>query len=386
MCFHKEMVNFLLNENMDNLPIDLLNPIRPSVKKGRGLRRFLRVVVVLVGLLVIARIVLPYVALRLINSKLAALPEFNCVVNDLDLHLLDRSFTLKNIVMTKRNGKIPVVFFTSNKILVRVESWEHRATEIVVDSCVLNMVNGKTKETSQFFVNKEWIEFAKQLPLKPNTFEVKNGELHYIESGKYLPTDLSLKKIKIRGDNLENIIKVRDTLPSRIVLNSELEGTYFKALIKLDKSTKNLVVKCNASHGPVKLKRVRNILKKYTMFDVQEGTLSASTHFTIRNKRIKGQLVPIIKDAVFFNEAKKKDKQFFQRLKEGFIKTGLKIFENHKTGEIKAEVEVDSPLKKIKFDVKQIIIDAFSKSLQDTSKQETKNDKKKARKKKKRKK
>lgn len=352
---------------MQKTPKGSQNPLSLQEKKARRKRRIWRTIVTIAGFLVIIRIALPVVALKLINNKLEKLPQYLCHVEDLDVSFMDLSFTLKGIDMWKRNGKVKVPFFKCNQINIHVESFKKRASRIWVDSCVLNLVKGQNKESSQLTLDEAWIELARKMPLKPNTFIVRSGELHYLELYRKPHIDVIAKKISIRGENLENLKKITDSLPSRITLTAIAEGAQLKSVIKLDKQKQKPEIKATTSLSPMPLKNINDVLRAYTQFDVESGTFSMHSQFHVKNNHINGFAKPVVKKLVLFDREKDKHKPFGKRVKEAAIQLGANILKNNKTEQITAKVEISGNLKNPKVSIWQIILDglcnAFSNSV-----------------------
>src|SRR5512140_2223317 len=74
------------------------------------------VILCILVLLVAVRIALPHVIKSQINKKLASLPDYQGHVADVDLHIYRGAYSIKGIELDKKNGAVPVPFFSADYI------------------------------------------------------------------------------------------------------------------------------------------------------------------------------------------------------------------------------------------------------------------------------
>lgn len=346
--------------------------LTPLERKTRRRRRILRTLTIITGILVIVRIVLPFVAVRLINNKLSKLPDYTFHVTDIDMSLLTASITLKGIEMKKKNGKIPVPFMRCNLAHLHIESFRKRASEIKIDSGWVNLVKGPTRELSQISLPDEWIELIKEIPFKPNTIKVNNGEVHYREYHRKPNIDIVMKELKIDAQNLENLKGIKDTLPSIATLTAVVEGARLKSVIQLDQQREKPVVKAITTLAPMQLSNVNDLLRAYTGFDVEKGTLSIYSDLKLNGNKFTGYGVPVIKNFVLFDAKEDKEKPVGKRILEAGIQGVANIFKSKekekKQEKISARVEVSGTIKNPKLNVWQILLSALKESMSQTIK------------------
>lgn len=323
----------------------------------------MRTVIVIIGILAIIRIALPFVALRLINKKLSRFPDFICHIDDLDISFISRSITLRGIEMKRKNGKVDVPFFKCNMIHVHVESFKHRLSEIKVDSCVLNLVKGKTKDASHFSLDEGWIKLAKEMPLKPNTLTVNNGSIHFIEKYRSPDVDLSMEHVKVNGTNLQNGAGDSSLYPSLVTIEGDLEGAKFKSSIKLNTQKKALMLEAVSSFTPVNVQRIKNFLVLYADFDVKSGSLSASSVIKIRNNRLDGVIDPVARDLVFYDKKKDEKKKLGAKVKQFTLQVAADVLGKSETDKISTKIELHGPLDEVKVNVWQIILEGLKRSI-----------------------
>lgn len=344
--------------------------LTPFERRARRRRRILRTLVIVVGILVIIRIALPFVAVRLINDKMSKLPDYVFHVDDIDLSLLTASITLKGIEMKKKNGKISVPFVKCNVVYVHIESFSKRASEIKVDSAWMNLVTGPTKELSQISLPQEWIQLLKEIPFKPNTIVVNTGEIHYREFHRKPNIDMVVTELKVDARNLENLEEIKDTLPSIATITALVEGAKLKSVIQLDQQKKKPVVTAITTLEPLQLSRANDLFRAYTDFDVEKGTISLYSNLKLDGNRFSGYGVPVIKNFVLFEAKNDKEKPVGKRILEAGIQGVANIFKKKdkekQEDKISARVEVNGTIENPELNVWQILFSAWKKSMHQT--------------------
>ena len=339
----------------------MVEKLTKSERKSRRKRRFLRTLVVTVGLLIMIRIALPFVILRTINKELEVLPTYTCVVQDISMSLIDQSITLKGIKMTKKNGKIDVPFFVSGDINVFLESYEKRTVKVIVETCILNLVKGKTKELSQLTIDDELKEMLKEIPLKPNTFILHHAEVHFIEKYRSPNIDLSVKNITIDGRNIENSDGSAAKFPAILTINGEFEGGKLKAVAKLNKQEKQPRVNLVSSLRPFQIKNARNFLKVYADLDVDSGTLAATSIINIYEGRMDGFIDPVAKNLVFHKDYDKEKPKLGKRIKQSLL-DGVSKLLGREEEKIETRIELHGTMGEVKIDVWKVVSEGLKNS------------------------
>lgn len=342
------------------------NPEKKSEKK----HLFFRYFIIIISVLIVLRIFLPIVALRVINNKLASLPNYICIVHGFDISILNKSITLKNIEMKKRNGKIDVPLFTSNDIYVHLESYKARTSKVVVDSCRLNLVKGKNDETSQLWVDKELIELLANMPLKQNILIVKNADVHFIEKHPSANIDVSIKSMNIEAKNIENENNSTAKYPSSILIKGNFEGGKLNIRANLNKQKKDPMMHIVASFSPIQVSKIKNFLKVYADLKVDSGILSASSTFNIYNGRIDGFIDPIAKNLEFHKSSKESEVQLIDRIKERSLNVASKLLGKGESEKIVTRIELHGPLSEVKVNVWDIIQEGLKRSFTNEKKED----------------
>ncbi len=96
-------------------------PLSREQKRKRRGRRFLRVLIVVIGVILIINFSLEYILLKVVNKKLQELDGYEGHVEDIDLHLWRGAYQIEGIEINKTGGKIPFPFFSADVIDLSVE-------------------------------------------------------------------------------------------------------------------------------------------------------------------------------------------------------------------------------------------------------------------------
>ena len=302
-------------------------------------------------LLIVIRIILPYVVLHYANKKLANLDSYYGHIEDVDISLYRGAYIIKNMYLNKDDPvtKNQTRFFTSKDIDLSLE-WGalfHGSIvgKLVFDSPELFFTKDRT-ELSQ--VRKDTSDFRNVLeslmPLKVNRFEVNNGSIHYIDNASVPKVDISLKQTHILALNLTNVINKKIELPSTVTAQATVyEGT-LNYNMKLNALAANATFELNAELKNTNLVLLNDFLRAYGNFDVEKGRFSLYTEMAAKEGKFKGYVKPIIKGLQVIG-AKDTNDTFSHKLWEYIVGAAGMIFKNQKEDQIASKVRVEGDFK-----------------------------------------
>ncbi len=255
----------------------------------------------ILGVLIAARIALPYILLKLVNKELTRIHGYRGHVNGLDVSLFRGAYTLKTIYLDKTSGKVPVHFFSAQTMDLSLE-WKalfHRRIvgKITVIDPVLNFVSGPTEATSQTGIDSSWtVVIGKLMPLKLNRFEIIGGEIHYRDFYSKPKVDLYARQVHIVASNLSNVNRQKVELPSTVTGTAMVYGGKAVLNLRINALAPAPTFEARAEMVGLDLTNLNNFLEAYGNFDVRQGTISIYMEAAARDKAIKGYVKPIIKD------------------------------------------------------------------------------------------
>ena len=122
----------------------------PALKKARRNKRRWIIFISIIAVLIIIRLILPFIVLKYVNKTLANLKDYYGHVEDIDIALIRGAYQINDIKITKKDSSSQkldsIPFFTAREIDLSVE-WKaifkgSVVGEIFVEDPVLNFVKG----------------------------------------------------------------------------------------------------------------------------------------------------------------------------------------------------------------------------------------------------
>lgn len=306
-----------------------------------------KIILGIVVLLVVVRLVLPYILLHYANKSLANMKGYYGHVDDLDLSLYRGAYTIHDIYLNKIDSLTneQTEFFKSKKVDTSIE-WEalfHGS--FVGEFKFLSPVLKFTKHKVEIGDLKKDLNYFQTLldsimPLKINRVEMTDGEIHYIDFTKSPKVDVSLKEIHLLASNLTNVIDKDVKLPSTINAEAVCYGGTLSYKMKLNALEEYPTFDINAELKNTKLVQLNDFLTSYAGFDVNKGSFGLYTEMAAKEGKFKGYVKPLIKDLDVVGKEDKRDK-FFQKLKESLIGAVGVIFRNPKSDQVATKVSFE---------------------------------------------
>ncbi|WP_045467057.1 DUF748 domain-containing protein [Sporocytophaga myxococcoides] len=310
---------------------------------------YLKIGVILLGILVAFRLALPYIVLKYVNNTLSELNGYKGHVENIDIHLIRGAYTIHHLNIEKTEGKSYVPFFLAKKTDLSIQ-WKALfkgalVGEVIIYNSALNFVNG-SKGTSQNGGNNDWREPVKKLfPLKINRFEVLNGEIHYRDYSASPDINLYLQSVHTVANNLTNSEKLSKTLVANITATGKVMKTgHFSFTLEFDPYADSPYFNMDAKMEKLPATELNDFFKAYGNFDVQEGTVGLYIEAAGKDGGIKGYVKPLIEN---LNVLKPKEEKPgpLRFLYEAAIEGLAEIFKNHPKDRVATKVPFSGQLK-----------------------------------------
>jgi uncharacterized protein YhdP len=323
-------------------------------------------------LLVALRIALPFIVKEYVNNQLSSIPEYRGSIQDVDIHLWRGAYEIEGVELLKTTGKVPVPFFSADRIDLSVE-WGALfdgsiVGEILFQNPKINFVSAPSEEQSQEGIDESWQETVKDLfPLKINRFEIVNGQIHYRDFHSNPKVDVYLHSINALATNLTNSEDLSEDLVANISAEGiAMETGTFKVNSKIDPYTPEPTFDLNFSLRKIELTKLNDFLKAYASFDVQGGTFDLDGEFAASNGSFKGYIKPIFRNMEVFS-LEEEHQNVFEFLWESVAGLVTEIFENQPKDQVATKVPLSGNLKNPTADIwstiGMIIRNAFIEAL-----------------------
>lgn len=325
-----------------------------KIKKHSKRKRIRTILLSLLVLLIIFRLLLPYIVLNYVNKKLANLEEYYGHVEDIDIALIRGAYVIKDIHLVKlgneQGKKDTIPFFQSSAIDLSVE-WKaifkgRIVGEIYVENPVVNFVKGKHKDEDAKADTADFRQLIRDLmPLTVNHFEISNGQIHYIDPFSSPRIDVAMKELEIVATNLSNVNDSNKILPARAIASAAVYEGDFNLKVDFDALQKAPTFDMSAEIKNVNLVLLNDFLKAYGNFDTKKGSFGLYTEFAGKEGNFGGYVKPLIKDLDIV-QWNKEEGNFKQILWETLIGSAAEVLQNQNKEQLATKLEINGKFEK----------------------------------------
>ncbi|WP_428653347.1 DUF748 domain-containing protein [Runella sp.] len=307
----------------------------------------IRIFTIVVGALILVRLLLPYIILHYANKSLANMPDYYGHIDDIDLSIYRGAYQINDMFLNKldEKSKKQTEFFKTRNIDLAIE-WKplfkgSLVGQLEFDSPTLIFTKDKTELDD---VQKDTNDFRKLLkdfmPLKVNTFEIRNGSIHYINPNSTPKLDIFLTDTYALAKNLTNADENANVLPSTVNARANVYTGTMVLNMKLNPLAEDVAFDLNAEIKNSNLVLLNDFFKVYGHFDVNKGNFGLYTEFAAKDGKFKGYVKPIIKDLDVLGPEDRKD-SFFQKIWEALAGGVSKVLENPSKDQVATKVAIE---------------------------------------------
>jgi hypothetical protein len=321
-------------------------------KKPFFRRRKVRILLMVVAVLIVCRIILPYVLLHYANKRLANMPGYYGHVDDLDLSLYRGAYKLKNLYLDKLDSvtKVRTKFFNVQLVDLSLE-WAalfhgRLVGKVDMEYPSLRITKDKTdpskvaQDTSNFRTL-----FKSFMPLKVNRLAVNHGEIHYIDEGSVPKVDIFMTETHALADNLSNVAD-SSKLPSIIHAGAYMSGGIMNFDMRLNPLAADPLFEMKAKLENANLATFNDFFLAYGKFDVNSGNFGLYTEFSAADGKFIGYVKPVIKDLKVIGPKDKHD-SFFHLMWEEIVGAAGMILKNHPKDQIATKIPIEGSFKMV---------------------------------------
>lgn len=288
----------------------------PSIPKIMASTRW-RIIIAAVVLLLLIRAMLPFIVLHVVNDRLSALPGYYGHVRDIDIHLIQGAYRIKDIRIDQTSVKTGIPFFTADTISLSI-FWRQifkRALvgRITMERPVINFVDTGGKGKNQTGAGVPWTTVVQKLfPFRIDRLEVMNGKIYFRNYNTDSPVNVYLNRIGGVATNLTNSEHLSGSLVAKVRASARTMG---KARTELTLSI-NPFSKLPTFHLRARMIKLdatllNNLMRTYAGFDIQKGTFDLVIDVAAKNGSLNGYVKPLFRNLQIFswNKDVKKEKK-----------------------------------------------------------------------------
>lgn len=337
-------------------------------------KRRLRIILLIVGVLLAIRIILPYVLLRVVNDRLAKLPGYYGHVEDLDLALIRGAYQLEEFYIDKLDSlsgeRDP--FIGARSIDLSVE-WKALfkgsiVGELVLEEPLLLFTRDKVEPASVQADTSTFRDLLTDLmPIRVNRVEVDNGTVRFKDPTTKPVVDVRITDLDLLALNLRNSYDSTTLLPASIRMNANLYGGHMNLNMRLNPLAEQPTFDLNSTAEKVQLTQLNDFMQAYGRFDVNRGTFGLYTEVAAKDGGFAGYVKPLIHDLDIVGPEDRND-GFFRKMWENMVGAVGVVFRNQRQDQVATKLPFSGRLDKPHTNTFTAVIDllrnAFIQALQ----------------------
>ncbi|NIJ52781.1 DUF748 domain-containing protein [Dyadobacter arcticus] len=346
----------------------------PTPHKRSRKRRIAIFFIAFIALIVVIRLILPYIVLHYANKSLANMNGYYGHIEDIDLASIRGAYQIDSIYLNKADtitGK-QTPFFASSKIDLSVE-WKALFKGTIVGELTFQepfLLFTKDKVEPKEIV-KDSADFRKVLdkfmPLNINRCEINNGKIQYNDFTSKPKVDIAMTNLHLLAQNLRNSYDSSAVLPASINATANVyEGT-LRMDAKLNPLAENPTFDMSAELKNTNLVKLNDFFQAYAKIDVNKGSFGLYTEVAAKDNAFTGYVKPLIQDLDILGKEDRKD-NIFRQMWEAVAGGVGELFENQRKDQVATKIpfkgRLDEPKTNIWLAITNILQNAFISALQ----------------------
>ncbi|MBT1710535.1 DUF748 domain-containing protein [Fulvivirgaceae bacterium PWU5] len=314
-------------------------------------RRIWKILLAVVIVLVVVRLILPYVVLRYANKTLANMKGYYGHITDIDLALIRGAYRMDSIYLNQVDTvtQKQTEFFAASAIDLSIE-WKallHGSVvgELVFENPMIRFTKDKVEPTD---VRNDSTDFRQLLddfmPLQVNRFEVNNGRIRYIDQHSSPPVDIAMTNTNILALNLRNSYDSAALLPATVKASADIYEGSLDFNMKINPLADDPTFDMNAEVKNTNLVKLNEFFQAYAKIDVNKGRFGLYTEVAAKEGQFNGYVKPLIQDLDVLGK-EDRDDNVFRKMWEAVAGGVGEIFENQRKDQVATKLQFRGDLK-----------------------------------------
>lgn len=322
------------------------------------MKRITKILIAVIVLLVLIRLLLPYIVLRYVNKTLANMSGYTGHVEDIDIALIRGAYQIDDLRIRKVHGNIKKSFLYIPKTDLSIE-WKslfkgRLVSEVECYKPEINFAFSKNEASSQTGAEVDWTTYLKKLlPFKINRFAVYDGKVNLTSLITQPRADLSLQAFQAEIKNIRNVDDKKQLLPSPVEASGDVLGyggkMNFSANMNLLKEVPDFDY--NLRFTDLQLVKLNDLAREYANVDFNRGTVSVYSEMAMYNKKLDGYIKPLTKNMQIFKLNEHKGRSVGRFFKELLAQLGTDVLKNQKHDQVATRIPLHGTVEDVKTDL-----------------------------------
>lgn len=342
--------------------------------KHKKRKRLLLIVAITIALLVIIRLILPFMVLHYSNKKLASMKGYYGHIDDIDLALIRGAYKINRVYLDKQDTTSlkQTPFFAAESIDLSIE-WRallrgSLVGKVKFDSPLLVFTKDKVEPSALQKDSSSFITLVDDfMPLYINRVEVFKGVIRYKDEGSKPVVDIEMTDTYILAQNLRNSYDSSSLLPASVNASAHIYEGSLQFNMKLNPLQKTPIFDMSAELKNTNLVKLNDFFQAYGKFDVNKGKFGLYVEAATKEGQITGYVKPFIEDLDVLGKEDRED-NILRKAWEGLVGGAGQVFRNQSADQFASKIpfegNIENPNANIWYAIISIMQNAFIRALQ----------------------
>lgn len=277
------------------------------LQRHPGWRRFVIVLIILAGIIGVARAMLPNFVRDYVNRTLDRNPLYAGSIGEVHIHLWRGAYSIQDIRISKTEGNVPVPFFAARNVAFALQ-WDallhHRLVgRVFMDRPELNFVDAPSEGGTQTGVGGPWLQMISDLfPFQINSAVIKDGSIHFRTFQSQKPVDVYLSQVEATIDNLSNIRDETNPLVSTVQATAlVMDQAKMQYKMTLDPFSYRPTFHMTLRLLGLDVTQLNDLALAYGKFDFKRGWFDLVIDTDAKDGQLTGYVKPLFRDLKVFS-------------------------------------------------------------------------------------
>ncbi|KAB7729066.1 DUF748 domain-containing protein [Rudanella paleaurantiibacter] len=319
------------------------------------MKRTTKILLALLVLLIVGRLLLPYVVLRYVNKVLADMGSYTGRIEDVNIALLRGAYQIEDLRIRKINGKVKEPFLYIPKADLSIE-WKslfkgELVGEVEAYEPELNFAFSNNESERQTGEEVDWTVLVKDLlPIQINRFAVINGRIDLASLITKPRADLSMQRFNGEIRNIRNVEEVTGKLPSPVWATGDIPGyggtMRFDANMYLLKPMPDFNYDLRFTN--IEMTKLNEMARAYANIDFERGRLNVFSEMAMNDGKLNGYVKPLTKEMKIFKLDENDNRSVGRFFTELLAQGGTALLKNQKLDQVATRIPLSGTVDDVK--------------------------------------